>query len=104
MSRHVDEHSGTSNVFLQYRRPQFFETKKLKDPLAAEVEYSEIVGLMKIVFDHLKMPTVTVLGERKRNLEGNKLTNSPTSKRVEELWVVQGLVRREDQQGPARSK
>jgi hypothetical protein len=87
-------------VFLQNRRPQYVETKKLKDPLAVEVEYSQIVGFMKIVFDHLKMPAVALLGERERDLEGNKLANSPGFKRVEELRVAQGFVRREDQQGP----
>ena len=56
--------NGTSSVFLQNRRPQFVETKKLKDPLAVEVEYSQIVCLMKVVFDRLKMPAVAHLGER----------------------------------------
>jgi len=96
--------NGSSNVFLQNRRPEFVETKKLKDPLAVEVEYAQIVGFMKIVFDHLKMPAVTRLGERERDLEGNKLANSPGFKRVEEIRVVQGFVRREDQQGPARGE
>src|SRR5438046_649502 len=96
--------NGPSNVFLQNRRPQFVETKKLKDPLAVEVEYAQIVGFMKIVFDHLKMPAVARLGERERDLEGDKLANSPGFKRVEEIRVVQGFVRREDQQGPARGE
>ena len=51
-------------MFLQNWRPQFVETKKLKDPLAVEVEYSQIVCLVKVVFDHPKMPAVAHLGER----------------------------------------
>jgi len=47
-----------SRLFLKDRRTEFIETKELKDPLAVEVEHSQIIGLVQTALDSLKMPAV----------------------------------------------
>ena len=49
-----------SRLFLKDRCTEFIETKELKDPLAVEVEHSQIIGLVQIALDRLKMSAVAL--------------------------------------------
>ena len=93
-----------SRLFLKDRRTEFIETKELKDPLAVEVEHSQIVGLVQTVLDSLKMPAVALPSERHWNIKGDELANPFVLKLLEKLRIVQGLVRRENEQRTARRK
>ena len=57
------------------RCAEFIETKELKDPLAVEVEHSQIIGLVQIALDRLKMPAVALASERYWNLKCDELAN-----------------------------
>ncbi len=50
--------------------------KELKDPLAVEVEHSQIIGLVQIAFDRVKVPAVALSGERQGNLERDELADT----------------------------
>src|SRR6478672_2499663 len=76
--------------------------KELKDPLAVEVEHSQIIGLVQIAFDRVKVPAVTLPGERQGNLERDELADAFLPEHPKELLVVQGLVRGENEQRTAR--
>ena len=81
---------------------EFIETKELKDPLAVEVEHSQIIGLVQTALDSLKMPAVALPSERHWNIKGDELANPFVLELLEELRIVQGLVRRENEQRTAR--
>ena len=49
-----------SRLFLKDGCTEFVETKELKDPLAVEVEHSQIIGLVQIALDRVKMPAVAL--------------------------------------------
>jgi hypothetical protein len=63
-----------SRLFLKDRCTEFIETKELKNPLAVEVEYSQIIGLLQIALDRLKMPTVALPSKRHWNLKCDELS------------------------------
>ena len=67
---------------------EFIETKELKDPLAVEVEHSQIIGLVQIALDRLKMPAVALPGERHWNLKCDELANPFVLELLEELRIV----------------
>ena len=64
-----------SRLFLKDGCTEFIETKELKDPLAVEVEHSQIISLVQIAFDRLKMPAVAFPGERQWNLKRDELAD-----------------------------
>jgi hypothetical protein len=84
--------SRTSEVLLKDWSAEFVETEELKDPLPVDIEHPQVIRFVQIVFDRLKMPAVPLLCERKRNLKGHKLTGSPSSEFLKELWVVKRFV------------
>ena len=91
-----------SRLFLKDGCTEFIETKELKDPLAVEVEHSQIISLVQIAFDRLKMPAVAFPGERQWNLKRDELADPFVLEFLKELLIVQGLVRRENEQRTAR--
>ncbi|WP_167561155.1 hypothetical protein [Bradyrhizobium sp. AS23.2] len=91
-----------SRLFFQDRCTKLIETKELKYPLAVEVEDPQIIGLMQIAFDRLKVPAVARSGERQGNLERDELADPLVPEHLEELLVVQGLMGCENEQRTAR--
>jgi hypothetical protein len=61
---------------LKSRCTEFIETKELKHPLAIEVEHSQIIGLVQIALDRVKMAAVALPSERNWNLKCYELANS----------------------------
>jgi hypothetical protein len=49
----LSDHACRSQLFLKDGCTEFIETKELKDPLAVEVEHSEIIGLVQIALNRL---------------------------------------------------
>jgi len=76
-------------VLLKDWSAEFVETEELKDPLPVDIEHPQVIRLLQIVLDRLKMPAIPLLRERKRNLKGHKLAGSPSFKFLKELCVVQ---------------
>ena len=77
-----------SRLFLKDRCTEFIETKELKDPLAVEVENSQIIGLVQIALDGSKMPAVALPSERNWNLKCYELANSFMLELLEQLRIV----------------
>jgi hypothetical protein len=65
-----------SGLLLQYCGTEFVETKQLKDPLAVEIEYPQVVCFVQIALDRVEMPAIALLREIKRHIEGDKLADS----------------------------
>src|SRR5262245_24171641 len=85
----VESTSGQrSRMFLKDRCTEFIETKELKDPLAVEVEHSQIIGLMQIALDRLKMPAVALPSERHWNLKCDELADPFVLELLDELRIV----------------
>ena len=82
------QHKTRSRLFLNDRRTEFIETKELKDPLAVEVEHSQIISLVQIAFDRLKMPAVALPSERHWNLKCDELANSFVLELLEEIRIA----------------
>jgi hypothetical protein len=87
---------------LKNRCTEFIETKELRHPLAIEVEHSQIIGLVQIALDCLKMPAVALPSERHWNLKCDELANSFVLELLEQLRIVLGIVRGENEQRTAR--
>ena len=77
-----------SRLFLKDRRTEFIETKELKDPLAVEVEHSQIIGLVQIALDRLKMSAVALPSERHWNLKCDELANPFVLELLEEIRIA----------------
>ena len=77
-----------SRPFLKNRCTEFIETKELKHPLAIEVEHSQIIGLVQIALDRVKMPAVALPSERNWNLKCYELANSFMLELLEQLRIV----------------
>ena len=67
---------------------EFIETKELKDPLAIEVEDPQIISLVQIAFDRLKMPAIALLGERQWNLKRDELADAFLLEHLKELLIA----------------
>jgi hypothetical protein len=84
---------------LKDRRTESIETKELKDPLAVEVEHSQNIGLVQTALDSLKMPAVALSDTG--TSKATNFANPFVLELLEELRIVQGLVRRENEQRTA---
>src|SRR5438445_8135576 len=66
----------------------FIETEELKDPLAIEVEDPQIISLVQIAFDRLKMPAIALLGERQWNLKRDELADAFLLEHLKKLLIA----------------
>ena len=70
------------------RCTEIIETKELKDPLAVEVEHSQIIGLVQIALDRSKMPAVALPSEPHWNLKWYELANPFVLELFEEIRIA----------------
>ena len=83
--------------------PQFLERKVVKDAVSVVVHHPEVIRLAQVPHDHVKMFAILSLDLLFRNLIGNELINAFNRQLVYQLWIRNGIVGGQNENGSRRA-